>query len=718
MQNFLEELAAGQEVSSDWCYVYNFRQPQCPRALELPAGMGLTLQEHMKYLIAVVERDILRAFISEEYGRRRTETLEAFDKRRNELLNALGTTVQQKGFFLQVTPVGFVVTPVLDNRPLKEEEFMNLPHEVRESLTQKKDELQADLRDSMRQLGNIEREAGEALEKLDQEIADFVLTPLIMPLLEKYKALPEVLKYLDEVRLDVLKNFRVFKDGGREREPEEPKKTLRPDPLRKYEVNVVVDNSGQRGAPVVMEVNPVIQNLVGRVEREARYGALVTDFTMIRAGALHHANGGYLVIPVEELVKNPMSWLVLKRAMRNGNIAVEDVGERASALSTRSLRPEPIPLRTKVVLLGSPQLFRLFYLFDSDFQELFKVKAEFDSAMPRTEENVRKYSAFFSTLCRKEGLKHIDVSAIGQLVEYGSRLAEDQQMLSTRFADIADVVREGNYYAFSEGSPYILNKHILRAVEERLYRSNLIQEQLAKLFERDFLLVDVDGVQTGQVNGLTVHNLGDIIFGFPVRVTASVAAGRCGVVDIEREAKLGGPIHTKGVLILVGFLSERYGRDEPLTLAARLVFEQSYGGIDGDSATVPELAAVVSALTSVPVHQGIAVTGSMNQKGRVQAVGGINQKIEGFFDLCSLRGLTGRQGVVIPRSNLQNLMLKNEIVEAVRAERFHIYPVETVDEALEVITGEAISVIDEKAAHRVRSLRENVRHFDDRQPDN
>jgi len=712
VKNFIEELAAGQPVPADWCYVHSFRQPQRPRALELPTGKGAGLQDDLQQIIALVQRDIRRAFNSEEYGRRRTEQLEVFAARRNELLNALGKAVHEKGFTLQVTPVGFMVTPLVDGRMVKEEEFMSLPAEVREGFAHRKDELQGTIQDAMRHLGGVEREAREALERLDREVAEFVVVPLVAPLQDKYGELPAVLEYLDEVREDLLRNYGLFKEAGFEAEPREQKGgPLRTDPVRKYEVNVLVDNSGRRGAPVVMEVNPSVPNLVGRIDREAQFGALVTDFTMIRPGSLHNANGGYLVIPVDELLKNPLSWSVLKRAMRNERISIEDFGDRAGILSAKSLQPEPVPFCAKVVLLGSPDLYRLFYLLDPEFQELFKVKAEFDSVMPRNPENARKYAALFATLCRKEGLRHIDASGIARLVEYGSRMAEDQEMLSARFADIADVVREANHYALSEGAEYILSGHIRQAVGERLHRVNLVQEKLAEWLDRGVLLVETDGAQAGQVNALTVADLGDISFGRPVRVTAGVAAGRSGVVDIEREARLGGPVHTKGVLILGGFLAERFGRDEPLTLAVRLVFEQSYAGVDGDSASVAELAAIMSALTGVPVRQGIAVTGSMNQKGRVQAVGGVNEKVEGFFDLCRARGLTGGQGVVIPRANVQNLMLKEEVVEAVRAGRFAVFPVDTVDEALSVLTGEAPERLQALAEERVKALREILHDY-------
>jgi lon-related putative ATP-dependent protease len=457
--------------------------------------------------------------------------------------------------------------------------------------------------------------------------------------------------------------------------------------FRKYEINVVVDNSDCKGAPVIMETNPNYQNLVGRTEKEAQFGALVTDFTMIRGGSLHKANNGFLIIPVEELLRNPFSYEGLKRALRDEKIVIEEPQERYGFISTKGLKPAPIPLTVKVILIGDPYLYQQLFILDSDFKELFKVKAEFDTTMARTEDNVNKYSAFVCMLCEKEKLKHLDGSALAQLVEYSQRIAEDQQKLSTRFAEVADLVREANFYATEENSNLVTGKHVEKAIEEKIYRSKLIQEKIQEMIKRGVLLIDTDVEKVGQVNGLSVMGLGDFAFGNPSRVTASIGLGREGVIDIEREAKMGGPIHTKGVLILSGYLNEKYAQDKPLSLTARLVFEQSYGGVEGDSASSTELYAILSALSGLPIKQRIAVTGSVNQKGEVQAIGGVNEKIEGFFEVCKAKGLTGQQGVMIPDSNIQNLMLKEEIVDAVKAGKFHIYSAKTIDEGIEVLTG-------------------------------
>jgi lon-related putative ATP-dependent protease len=461
---------------------------------------------------------------------------------------------------------------------------------------------------------------------------------------------------------------------------------MREAPLRKYGVNLIVDNSNVKGAPVLMESNPTYQNLFGRVEKEAQLGALVTDFTMIRSGALHRANGGYLILPVEELLRNPFSYDGLKRAIKNEQIVIEEAEERLGFIMTKSLRPKPIPLSVKVILIGDPYLFQQLYVLDVEFSQLFKVKADFDTTMDRDEKNSHQYAAFVCTLCQKENLKHVDSSGLAKLIEYSSRLAEDQQKLSTRFADVADIIREANFYASEENSEFITGAHVKKAIEEKVYRSKLIQDKIEEMITRGVLLIDTEAENVGQVNGLSVIDLGDFAFGSPSRVTASVGLGREGVIDIEREARTGGPIHTKGVLILSGYLNEKYAQDKPLSLSARLVFEQNYQGVEGDSASSTELYSILSALSEIPIKQSLAVTGSVNQKGEVQAIGGVNEKIEGFFEVCKAKGFTGNQGVMIPESNVQNLMLKEEIVEAVKQKIFHIYSVKTIDEGIEILT--------------------------------
>ena len=529
------------------------------------------------------------------------------------------------------------------------EEFMALSQDVKQNLEAKQQSLQAEIAAALRQAKSIEKSANQALEQMDRQVALYALSHLLDDLKSRYRAVPEVLAYLDQVRDDILAHLDQFRADGQEQPATPfPLAAARDDLMKRYAVNVLVDNAGLTGAPVVMELNPTYNNLFGRIQNEAQFGALVTDFTLIGRGSLHQANGGYLVLPVEELLRNPFSWDGLKRALRNRQIAIEDAWERLGYMTTKALQPEPIPLDVKLILIGRPDLYHLLQANDDDFSELFKVKAEFDSQMERTDGTVSDYVDFVSSICIAEGLKHLESAALAKVVEHGSRLTEDQRKLSTRFGEIADVIREANYYAIQDGSEYVGAAHVKKAIDERFYRSNLIQQRIQELIADGTLMMDVQGERVGQVNGLSVLDLGDIAFGQPSRITASIGVGREGLIDIEREAKLGGPTHTKGVMILAGYLTEQYAQDKPLSLSARLGFEQSYSGVDGDSASSTELYALLSELSGLAIRQGIAVTGSVNQKGEVQAIGGVNEKIEGFFEACWARGLTGQQGVMIP----------------------------------------------------------------------
>jgi lon-related putative ATP-dependent protease len=688
VKNFVEEIAEGKPVPPDWCYVNNFSNQYEPKAVQLPAGKGKEFRDSVKSLIENIRTALPKAFESEDYASRREATIRILEKQRKELIDKLNAKAQQEGFVIQSTPIGLLLIPVINGKPLSQEELISLPQQTKDKIQEKREKLGSELRSTMRQFLDMERKIGEALKKLNREVALYAIGHLVEGIIEKYADNSEITDYLNAVRNDILDNLSQFikRSEPQQRMPF-PVPWMKESRFRKYEVNVVVDNSDCKGAPVVVETNPNYQNLVGRTEKEAQFGALVTDFTMIRGGSLHKANNGFLIIPVEELLRNPFSYEGLKRALRDEKIVIEEPQERYGFISTKSLKPEPIPLTVKVILIGNPYLYQQLFILDSDFKELFKVKAEFDTIMARTEENVKKYAAFVCMLCKKENLKHLDATALAQLVEYSQRIAEDQQKLSTRFAQVADIVREANFYAAQENSNLVTGNHVEKAIEEKIYRSKLIQEKIQEMIERGILLIDTDTEKVGQVNGLSVMGLGDFAFGSPSRVTASIGLGREGVIDIEREAKMGGPIHTKGVLILSGYLNEKYAQDKPLSLSARLVFEQNYGGVEGDSASSTELYSIMSALSGLPIKQNIAVTGSVNQKGEVQAIGGVNEKIEGFFEVCKAKGLTGRQGVMIPESNIQNLMLKEEIVDAVKAGKFHIYSAKTIDEGIAVLTG-------------------------------
>ncbi len=688
VKNFVEAQAKTRPVPPDWCYVNNFGNPYEPKAIMLPAGKGKEFREGLKNFIENVKTTLPKAFESEDYVARREATIKGLESQRKKLIDELSSKAQREGFVIQTTPIGILLIPVVNGKPLSEEEILALPTKTRDQLNEKREQLETEFRNTMRQLIDMERKIHEALRKLNKEVALYALGNQVESLKEKYQATPEVTTYLKEVESDVLDNLQQFIRRG---EPEQqlpfPMPWMKEEPYKKYEVNLVIDNSNTTGAPVVMETNPTYHNLLGRTEKEAQFGALITDFRMIRGGAIHRANGGYLIVPVEDLLRNPLSYDGLKRDVRDGKMFIEEPEERYGFLSVKTLKPQPIPLTAKIILIGTPYLYQLMFSLDPDFQELFKIKAEFDTTMPRTDEKIRQYAAFVCSLCDKEGLKHLDGSGLAKLIEYSSRIIEDQYKLSTQFSNIADIIRESNYYASEENSEFITGYQVKKAIEEKIYRSKLIQEKIQEMITRGFFLIDTVENKVGQVNGLSVMGLGDFAFGMPSRVTASIGLGREGVMDIEREAKMGGPIHTKGVLILSGYLNDKYARDKPLSLSARLVFEQSYEGVEGDSASSTELYSILSALSGLPIKQNLAVTGSVNQKGEVQAIGGVNEKIEGFYEVCKAKGLTGAQGVMIPDSNVQNLMLKEEVVDAVKAGKFNVYSVKTIDEGIEVLTG-------------------------------
>jgi lon-related putative ATP-dependent protease len=688
VERFLEETARNAAVPSDWCYINNFEDSVAPNVLRLPPGTAVEFREDMETLINSAIREIRNAFDSEEYPAQREETLKSFQQKKQALLEELNEKALAAGFMLQSSPVGVLTVPMRDGKPLSEEDFLALSKEKRDEISKKQEEIQNELNASLRQVKALDKNAHNALKKLDDNVAEYAISHLFQEVKDKYKQEEEVIQYLEQVQGDLISNQSQFRSETEEKQAIPSPFSPSPDSIvKKYQVNVLVDHSGSKGAPVILERNPTYTNLFGRIEHEARFGALSTDYTLLRGGSLHRANGGYLVLPVEEVLRNPFSWDALKHALMNNEIVIEDAGERLGLIATRSLQPEPIPLDIKVILIGSPDIYQLLLSYDENFNELFKVKADFDTRMERNEENIQAYASFVSLLCKQEDLKHLDALAIARLVEHGSRLVEDQTKLSTHFGVISDVIREANYYARVEGSDHVMGAHIHKAIDERFYRSSMLRDRIQEMISKHIIKIDIQGKKAGQVNGLSVIQMGDIVFGQPNRITVSTGMGREGIVDIERESKLGGPIHTKGVMILSGYMMRKYAQDKPLSLNAHLVFEQSYSGVDGDSASSTELYAILSSLSGIPIKQGIAVTGSVNQMGEVQAIGGVNEKIEGYFEVCRYLGLTGEQGVVIPESNVKNLMLKDEVVNAVQEGKFHIWSVTSIDEGIEILTG-------------------------------
>ena len=686
---FLEQRAKEMPVPPDWCYVYNFADHQKPNALQLPAGMGAQFVTDIARFIDEMKKALSAAFESDDYASRREETVKGFEERKQELMGELNKKAQDAGFVIQRSQIGMVITPVINGQLINEQQFSILPQSVRDEIQNKRKALSDEMGTAFRQFRDIDREAEAEVEKFNKEVASFAMDTLLDSLNDKYGEVIECKLYLDAVRSDILDNLGAIL--GAQKPPENPLAAMMGggsvDPTARYKVNLIVDNSKLEGAPVIMELNPGHDKLFGTTEKEARFGALVTDYTMIRGGSAHMANGGYLVLPIEDLARSPGSYEALKRTILNKKLEIEELAARMGYVSTRSLRPEPIPFDCKVIIVGEGKYYYMLYQGDPEFKKIFKVKAEFDNTMDRTRENVEQYAQFMCTLVIKEGLKHLDSEGIASIVEYSSRLAADQDKLSTQFARVSDLIREANYYAMSNGSDYITKDHVRQAIEAKVYRSNMIEEKLGEMIERGSILVDTEGAKVGQLNGLAVMGMGDHMFGKPSRITASIGLGKSGIIDIEKQADMGGPTHTKGVHILTGFLTDRYAKKHPLSLTARLVFEQSYSGVDGDSASSTETYAMMSALSGLPIKQSFAVTGSVNQRGQVQAIGGVNHKIEGFFDLCKFRGLTGDHGVMIPESNVKNLMLREDVVEAIKEGKFHVYPVGTIDQGIEVLTG-------------------------------
>ena len=717
VKNYIDKLASSAPVPPDICYVNSFKNPYQPQNLVLPAGEGTALAKDVKKLVETARHEIPRAFESDEYIAEKEKVVQQHNEQKQKRFAQLNQKATESEFLIQSTPGGFLLLPQKDGNPLQDKEIQDLSEDERNKILEKKNELEDELKSTVREIRNIDKKLAEELEDMDRKVALFAVEHLFQELLEKYKVYEKVIAYLKDMHEDMMENMNIFRPQEKQQGMPFPFRFDEEAGFKKYQVNVIVDNSGLKGAPVIVELNPTYNNIFGRIEKETQFGGLVTDFTMIRGGSLHQANGGYFVLRMEELLKNPLTWESLKRVIKSDELEIEEPGEKFGFVVTKSLRPEPVKLDVKIVIIGPSMYYHLLYNLDLDFRELFKVRADFDTSMNRNKGNIRRYYHFLESFCHKENFQQLDKSATAKIVEYGSRLAGDQQKLSTRFSEIADVVREACFYATSNGEKGVRDEHINRAIEARVYRSNLVQEKLQEAIERDMLFINTKGEVVGQINGLSVLQMGDYAFGKPTRITCSMGLGRGGIVDIEREAKLGGPLHTKGVMILSGYLTAKYAREIPLNLSARLVFEQSYSEIEGDSASSTELYTLLSSLADVPIKQGLAVTGSVNQKGEVQAIGGVNEKIEGFFELCKAKGLTGDQGVLIPRSNLQNLMLKESVVEAVKEVKFNIYAVSTIDEGIEILTGMKAKSIHNKVEQRLKANFQKLKDAGDNKGD-
>lgn len=688
IKNILEEKAKGEAVPDDWCYVYNFKNPDEPTTLNLPKGMGLTLQKDMEELINVLRQEIPKVFESKEYEKQKTKIFEEFQKSQKDTLLKIEKEAKEKDFSLRKTVSGLALVPVKKSgEALSEEEYENLDPKVRRKIEEIGRALQEKLDDTIRIIREKEKKIKEEVNQLERQAALSSVGHLIEELKETYKSYEKVIKYLEDVKEDILEHLEDFKSQEEQVTALPFLKAAKTEPsFVRYSINLFVNNRETKGVPVIIESNPTYYNLFGRIEHKLQYGMALTDFSMIKAGSLQRANGGYLVTDALELLKNIFVYDALKRSIKDKKIRIEDVWEQYRLITSVTLRPEAIPFNVKVVLVGEPRLYYLLYNLDPEYRDLFKVKADFDYRMERTQENTFKYASFVRAKCIERGLKPFDRGAVAKVIEYSSRLAEHQEKLSAKFNEVADLLREANYWAKRENSDIIKTEHVEKALDEKVYRVNKVEQKIQEAIKEGNILVSTEGAVTGQVNGLSVLDFGDYRFGIPSRITAKTYAGKAGIVNIERETKLSGKIHEKAIFTLSAYLGEKYAKKRPLTLSASLTFEQLYGGVEGDSATCAEVYALLSSISGVPLKQSVAITGSMNQHGEVQPIGGVNEKIEGFFDICKILGLNGKQGVIIPRKNIKNLTLKKETIEAVKTGKFNIYTIDNIEDGIEILT--------------------------------
>ncbi len=696
VKTYIDRLIAKHQIGDnfhpqDWAYVYNFTDPDHPQAITMPQGTCKDFRNRISNLLDRLKEDLARAFSSDEYKNSRKKVIEESQANQQKLMQEIGEDAQKQGFSLEVTQVGPVLVPLIEGRPMNQTEYMALDEKIRKELDKRHAELLKEVQETFEKLHELQHQTVQKLADTDKALADITVTRLFDGLLTDYKDQPKIIQYLNDLKKFTLDNLDIFK-------VEEVKAptmfglpstqiTQGRDPYLPFQINVFIDNSETQGPPVITEPNPIYPNLFGKLERRFLFGGYLSDHTMLKPGAIHRANGGYLLLSAAEVITNIGVWPAIKRAIRTKEVRVEDPFEQFGLIAPQAMKPEPIPIETKFFLIGDPFIYQMLAMYDEEFWELFRVKADFDFEVERTQENLRDFAAFIAGCCEDCKLRHFDRTGVAKTLEFASRMVSDQQKLSSRFSQIKELVQEAEYWSRQDGAELVGDKHVEQAIEERRFRHNLPDERIKELMERGTIMIDTEGDVIGQVNGLSVYSLGDITFGKPSRITCRTFLGRHGIINIERESRLSGPLHNKGVLILNGYLGSRFAQDFPLSLSASLCFEQSYEGVEGDSASSTELYALLSSLADVPLKQNIAVTGSVNQNGEIQPIGGVNQKIEGFYGICRAKGLSGNQGVMIPRRNEDNLMLRQEVIDAVKAGQFHIWAVNTIDEGIEILTG-------------------------------
>lgn len=691
VKNYLNTISKKKKVPNDWCYLYNFDNPNEPVAVALPAGQGKEFRATMNSFINEIKVDIKNTFNNEDFEKEKNLIRQEYEAKRNLLLEKLNQKSAEYGFTVKSAQNGIYMMPIMNGKTIAEEEFNKLDDATKKEFEDKSAIVQQHIMTAIGEIKSIERESETKIQEWQSNVALLTINAHINLIKAKYKRNKKINKFLESIKKDILKNINLFTadekviesklQGPQAAHPEVYK------PWLNYRVNLFIDNSNLEGAPAVADTDYSYHNIFGKLEYENYYGALKTDFTMLKPGLLHIANGGYLVFQANDLLTNSLCYDTLKKVLRSKSLGIENAADPRSSMVMVSLKPEPIPLDLKVILIGDENIYQTLLAMDPDFRKLFKIKVEFAEEAVLNDENMVGLARFVKGYCSHEGLPPLDAGAMAKLIEYASKLADDQHKLSTRFTDLSVIVGEAATWAKMAKSKVITEEFITKALSEKVDRVKKYDEKYMEMIKDNVLLIDTTGSKVGQINGLTIMNVGDYTFGKPVKITASTYTGKNGIINIEREVELSGSSHSKGILILSGYLGEMFAQDMPLSLTASICFEQLYSGVDGDSASSTELYAILSSLSNIPINQSIAVTGSVNQKGEIQPIGGVNDKIEGFFQVCKMRGLDGNHGVIIPKQNVRNLNLSDEVISAVKSGKFHIYAISTIEEGIELLTG-------------------------------
>ena len=688
-KNALETISKKKKVPNDWCYIYNFDNPNEPLAVSLPAGKGKEFESDMNTFINDIKVDIKKTFNNEDFEKEKNLIKQEFQNKRELLLQELNKKSSEYGFQVKSAQNGIYMMPVIDGKPIVEEEFNKLDEKVRKEFEDKSSIVQEHIMQAIGEIKSIEKESNKRVEEWQSNIALLTINTHLNTIKNKYKKEKRIVKFLDDIKTDILKNISCFivDDTNKTQTPQQMSRPELQKPWLNYRVNLFVDNSKLEGAPVIADTNYSYHNIFGKLEYENYYGALKTDFTMLKPGLLHIANGGYLIFQENDLLTNSLCYDTLKKVLRSKELGIENTADSRSSMVMISLKPEPIPLYLKVILIGDENIYQTLLSMDPDFRKLFKMKVEFADDAPMNKDNANKLARFVKGYCDHEHLPPLDNTAMAKIVEYASKLADDQAKLSTRFTDLSQIVAEAATWAKLSRAKIITGEFITKALTEKTNRVRKYDDKYVEMIKEHTLLIDTTGEKVGQINGLTIMNVGDYTFGKPVKITANTYTGKNGVINIEREVELSGSTHSKGILILSAYIGEMFAQDIPLSLTASICFEQLYNGVDGDSASSTELYAILSSLSVIPINQSLAVTGSVNQKGEIQPIGGANDKIEGFYQICKMRGLDGSHGVIIPKQNVHNLNLSTEVVDSVRNGLFHIYAISTIEEGIEILTG-------------------------------